>query len=333
VRRSGADPRSSASRRARRLLRWYPAAWRARYGEEFTELLMSDIEERPRSRVRALDVARGGLVARLTGAGLCGVAFDPGRQVRASLISLGCCLAVFLGFAAAVWSQLATGWQWSQPARPATVAMVATSAAMLAFAALAVLACGPVIVSAVSCLAEGQSKGPNAPSVVLLTSLVILVIGGRHFGNGWPGTGGPHHGLVPAGVAAFSWASTLWVSSYWAHPAALAAFPPAELAWMAVSPLVLACMVCSAALLVRRSEFSPRNLLRLTRLATAACLAMAVFLGGCLPWVLGGGAGTGSPFHAGAIDTVALGVMAVALGIARRAAAQARLGGARLVTR
>jgi hypothetical protein len=327
VSRRGAD---ASARRARRLLRWYPPAWRARYGEEFTELLISDIEERPRSRARALDVARGGLVARLTGAGLCGVAFEPGRQVRASLVSLGCCLAVFLGFATAVWSQLAIGWQWSQPARPATFAMVVTSAAMLAFVILAALASGPVIVSVVSRMARRQSKGLNVPSVVFLTGLVTLVIGGRHFGNGWPGTGGPHHGLVPAGVAAFSWASTLWVSSYWAHPAALAAFPAAELAWMAVSPLVLACVVGAAALLVRRSEFSPRNLLLLTRLATAACLAMAVFLFGCLPWVLGGGTGAGNLFHAGAIDAVALAVMTIALGIARRAAAQARLGRTRL---
>ena len=44
---------------------------------------------------------------------------------------------------------------------------------------------------------------------------------------------------MPAGVAAFSWAATLSVSSYWAHPAALAAFPAGEIAWMAVSPLAL----------------------------------------------------------------------------------------------
>jgi hypothetical protein len=322
--REGGDPRSSASSRARRLLRWYPAAWRARYGEEFTELLISDIEERPRSRARALDVARGGLIARLTGAGLCGVAVDPGRQVQASLVSLGCCLAVFLGFGTAVWSQLATGWQWAQPARPDAVAMEVTSAAMLAFVVLAVLAAVPVIVTAASRMARRQSKGLNVPSVVFLASLVTLVAGGRHFGNGWPGTGGLHHGLAPAGVAAFSWASTLWVSSYWAHPAALAAFPAAELAWMAVSPLLLACAAGAAAVLVRRIELSPRNLRLLTRLASATCLAMAVFLGGCLPWVVSSGAGTGNLFHPGAIDTVAFVVMTVALGIARRAAAQAR---------
>ena len=40
------DPR--AARRAALLLRCYPRAWRDRYGDEFTELLIADIEERPR---------------------------------------------------------------------------------------------------------------------------------------------------------------------------------------------------------------------------------------------------------------------------------------------
>ena len=103
--------------RAARLLRWYPRAWRDRYGEEFTELLISDIEERPRSAGRAFDVARGGLVARLTAAGLAGRPLPaPGagavtpqvryRQVSASLGSLGCVLAAFLTVAAALWSEL-----------------------------------------------------------------------------------------------------------------------------------------------------------------------------------------------------------------------------------
>jgi len=61
---------SGAERRAARLLRWYPPAWRARYGDEFTELLLAEFAERPRSWRRAGDVARGGLLARLTGAGL-----------------------------------------------------------------------------------------------------------------------------------------------------------------------------------------------------------------------------------------------------------------------
>lgn len=51
--------------RAARLLRWYPRVWRDRYGEEFSELLISDIEERPRSAGRGFDVARAGLSPRV----------------------------------------------------------------------------------------------------------------------------------------------------------------------------------------------------------------------------------------------------------------------------
>lgn len=52
--------RSDAAERAERLLRWYPRAWRERYGDEFAELLIADIEERPHSPVRTRDVTRAG---------------------------------------------------------------------------------------------------------------------------------------------------------------------------------------------------------------------------------------------------------------------------------
>jgi hypothetical protein len=100
--------------RAARLMRWYPRSWRDRYGEEFAELLVADISERPRSRARTADVIRGGIVARLASAGLCGFAADAAGQVRASLVSLACSLSIFLGLGAAIWSQLTIGWQWSE---------------------------------------------------------------------------------------------------------------------------------------------------------------------------------------------------------------------------
>jgi hypothetical protein len=70
------------------------------------------------------------------GAGLGGCSLaDRTDQVSASLVSLACCAAVFLGLGAAIWSQLTIGWQWSAPdARATTVAIVMLSATMLAFA-------------------------------------------------------------------------------------------------------------------------------------------------------------------------------------------------------
>ena len=323
----------AAARRAARLLRWYPKAWRSRYGEEFTELLIADIGERPRSRTRTADVMRAGIVARLAAAGFCGCTLEASAQVRASLTSLGCCAAIFAGFGAAMWSQLTIGWQWSEPDTAATtVAMVMMSAAMVALLGLAVAATVPVLWSAGSRLARGRHPGLLGPAALVVACAVIMFAGGRHFGNGWPGTGGhpwARQGLVPGGMAAFSWASTLSVSSYWAHPSALASFPAAELAWMALSPLAMAGLVVGAAALVRRTELSARVLDYETRLGTAACAAMAVFLGGCCAWIVDGGPGPRNLFHAGAIDAAGTVVMTIAFVAARQAARTARLGTAR----
>ncbi len=319
----------AAAPRAARLLRWYPKAWRSRYGEEFAELLISDIGERPRSRSRTADVIRGGMVARLADAGLCGCAPEAATQVRASLASLACCAAVFLGFGGAMWSQLTIGWQWSEPDTVGAIATLVMSGAMLVFAVLTLLAALPVACSVVSRLARGRWRGLLGPSALFLAGLAVVVVGGRHFGNGWPGTGGhpwARQGLVPGGVAAFSWASTLSVSSFWAHPAALAAFPAAELAWMALSPLAGVCVVVGAATAVRRTELSPGVLGFETRLGIAACVTMAVFLGGCCAWITDRAPGPGNLFHPGAIDVAGVAVMAVALAVARQAARQARVG-------
>jgi hypothetical protein len=163
--------------------------------------------------------------------------------------------------------------------------------------------------------------------LLFLAGLAVVVVGGRHFGNGWPGTGGhpwARQGLVPGGVAAFSWASTLSVSSFWAHPAALAAFPAAEIAWMALSPLAVACVVAGAAAAVRRTELSPGVLNFEARLGAAACITMAVFLGGCCVWIADRAPGPGNLFHPGAIDVAGAAVMTVALAAARQAVRQAR---------
>jgi hypothetical protein len=328
----GTTPARGPQEQAKRLLRWYPRAWRARYGEEFTELLTADLAERPRSAARTADVIRGGLVARLTDAGLCGCAPPAPELARvhaqAGLASLACCAAVFLGVGGAIWSQLVIGWQWSAPGTAGTaVATFAMTGTILVLALLALLAALPVAWAVATRLARGQARRLAAPSALFLAGLAVMIVGGRHFGNGWPGTGGhpwARTGLVPGGVAAFSWASTLSVSSFWAHPAALAAFPAAELTWMALSPLALACVVAGAATAVRRAELSPALLRFEGRLAAAACVAMAVFLGAGCAWLAGRAAPPGSLFHPGAIDVAGLAVMTLALGVASQAARQSR---------
>jgi hypothetical protein len=338
--------------RAARLLRWYPRPWRDRYGAEFAELVIADIEERPQSAARTLDVARGGVVARLTGAGLAGCPLPaPGgagvtsqlryRQVSASLGSLGGALTVFLVTGAVPWSELVIDRQVTsaQPG-PAPATLLATdviSVAMLFLLALAVLATAPVLGTlAVRFVAAGRAgpsgirRGLGQPGVVLLAGVTFLFIGGRHFGNGWPGTGG-QGSFVPAGLAAFEWATSLSVSAYWAHPAIFfTSFPRPEVYWMATSPVALTASVVAGVLLVRRAALSPRVLAFEVRLAKVACAVMVVVVGATAWWVAtsGGrhlaGAGFRPPFHAGLIDLGCTGLLAVALLAAAQAARTAR---------
>jgi hypothetical protein len=314
-------------RRARRLLRWYPGSWRAHYGEEFTELLLAELAEQPRAWRRTANVARCGLTTRLAAAGLAGPPATA-AGARASLGTLTCSLAVFLTFGTAMWAQLAVGWQWVPPATGATtMAMLLMSGSLLALAVLALLAAVPAAWVAILAALRRQARGLRAPALLIGAGALVLVIGGRHFGNGWPGTGGhwwPHQGLAPGGIAAFGWASTLSVTSYWAHPAALASFPAAELAWMALSPAAALSLATGAVLLVRRLELSPRVLRYETRMGRAATAVMTVFLAGALCWTEQAGPGRQALFRPGNIDAAGLAVMTAALATGCLAIARAR---------
>ncbi len=313
-------PPQAALRRAERLARCYPAAWRVRYGEEFTLLLVDDICERPRSWRRTADVLRTGLLTHLAYAGLAGRVLDREQQLRASLTVLGAVLAGFLTVGISMWAQLTIGWQWSAPAAPAnTVAMLVMSAAMLCFVLLGALCAIPLVWIAARALAGREARGLLGPVLLAVGGAVVFAIGSHHFGHGWPGTGGhrwAQRGLVPASVASFCWAATLWVTSYWAHPGALSSFPVAEVVWMTVSPLALLAMLVGATMALRRLPLSARVLRYEMWLAAVAAAAMAVFFAGASSWVVSGGPAPRQLFRVGAIDGVGLGVMAAALVVA-----------------
>jgi len=325
------------ARRTECLLRWYPRDWRSRYGDEFAELLIAEMRERPRSWRRNADVVWSGLIARLTNAGLTAHAIEPADQVRASLASVGCALGVYLAFGVAMWSQLTIGWRWSEPDTGATyAAMLLMSAAMLLFGILALLAAIPVGYRVLANVAHRRSHGLLRPSLLFVAGAAVLIGGGRHFGNGWPGTGGhawAQQGLVPGGVAAFTWASTLSITSYWAHPGALLVFPNAELVWMAVSPVAMVCLVVGATKSFRRADLSPRVLRFEACLAGVAAFAMIAFFVGSCSWVIDGASGPNNLFHTGAIDVAALVLMGLALAVASRALDRARRGGLAFISR
>jgi len=351
-----------ARRRAGRLLRWYPRAWRDRYGPEFTELLIADIAERPRSPRRSLDVARGGIRARLADVGLAGFPLPlptagggagplleqaRQRQVSASLGSFSCALGAFLVLASALWSQLLINWQWSAlirtldqdhgtspgrrlaqiPADETFLAVFATYS-MLALLVLAVLAALPVLVTVAGRIAREREARLIRPAIVLAAALAVLLAGGRHFENNWLGTGG-HHALIPSGLAAFIWALTLSVTSYWGHPALFFTLPASERAWMALSPFVLAITVASATALVRRVRLSPRVAAFEACLGLLGCTTMAAFVVCFGVWLterVGPNPGLRAGISIGSVNATVIALLALALAVAAQAARMAVRG-------
>lgn len=314
----------AVARRAKRLVRCYPRAWRARYGEEFTQLLIDDISERPRSLTRTADVLRSGAVARLAHAGLAGEALEPHQQVRAGLEIVGLSASTFLAAGVAIWSQLTIGWQWSAPAAPATkVGMLMMTGTVLAFAVTLALAAAPLLWAVCREMLRRQGRTLLLPIVAVGAGSLVLVVGSIHFGHGWPGTGGhPWSGrdVVPGSVARFCWAATLWITSYWAHPGALASFPASEIAWMVISPIALAAVLIGTARALRRLQLSAPVLRYEARLGLLAAVVMCGFLAGASSWVVTGGPAPRGLFRVGAIDSVAVAVMAISLIVAFRAA-------------
>jgi hypothetical protein len=311
----------AAARRAERLVRCYPRAWRARYGEEFTQLLIDDISERPHSLTRTADVLRSGALARLAYAGLAGDALAAHQQVRAGLGIVGVSAAAFLAAGVAVWSQLTVGWQWSAPAARATRAgMLMMTGSMLAFAVAMTLAGAPLLWAACREAARGRGL---LPLVAVGAGSVVLAVGSIHFGHGWPGTGGhpwPGRDVVPVPVGRFCWAATVWITSYWAHPGALASFPASQIAWMLISPIALAAIVIGAAKTLRQLPLSARAVRYEAWLGLVAVAVMSAFLAGASSWVLTAEPGPRGLFRVGAIDAVAVAVMAVSLIVAFRTA-------------
>jgi hypothetical protein len=317
-----------AARRADRLLLWYPRSWRARYGEEFAELLLAELAEQPRSWRRTADVVVGGLLARCTAIGLTSHELPPAEQIRCGVATLCCALAGFLAAGVAMLAQLATGWQWLSPhSAPVAAGTVIMTVAVGCLALVVAAAAAPVVWHAMVAVIRRRDRRLAWPAIAASCCAIMLTTGARHFENGWPGTGGTgaEHGLVPGGLAAFGWASTLSLSSFWAHPAMLSRFPVTELAWMILSPLAGIGLVAALAVLLRRLVLPVQAARYLARVALMSSLAAWLFLAGAASWVLVVRPGQAAvAFQPGMVDDAELMLMALTLAVAVRAVAGIR---------
>jgi len=312
-----AAARAADQARARRLLLWYPRGWRSRYGDEFAELLIDERAELGPSWRCTVNIATTGLRARLAAAGLADHPVDPEAAARAGLATIAICVAAAILSGAVMWSQLAIGLQWSDPAaNRITQAIDFMSAALLVLAAAALLAGAPAAWAAVTAAWRGQARGLRRPAIMLAGGALVVMVGGWHFKSAWPGTGGHllgHQSLIPGRIAAFGWAATMWITSYWAHPKALAAFPSSELAWMVLSPAATGCLVIGMAQVLRRIQMSRRMLRYEMCIGHLTLAGLVAFLCGALCWLSLSPGQSGRLFLAGTIDRAGLAVLAASV--------------------
>ena len=78
------------------LLRWYPAKWRARYGDEFAAMIEDDLAGEPATFHYRRSIAQSGLHEHLREIGLVGDSGSPRERMRAGALTVLCAFALFI---------------------------------------------------------------------------------------------------------------------------------------------------------------------------------------------------------------------------------------------
>jgi hypothetical protein len=100
------DPKSHS------MLRWYPARWRARYGDELAAMIDDDLEGRPPTMRYQLSIARSGLSEQLRDAGLVGDSGSPADRARGGALMVLGAFALFV-IAGVAFAKISEHWDES----------------------------------------------------------------------------------------------------------------------------------------------------------------------------------------------------------------------------
>jgi hypothetical protein len=107
---AGVSSDTTSTRRAKRLLNWYPKAWRERYGEEFVDHLEQEFDDNPTDFRRSLNIATKGIVARLGDFGFSRTPLSTEGQPRAALATSFALMALTSILILNFWSQAMLQW-------------------------------------------------------------------------------------------------------------------------------------------------------------------------------------------------------------------------------
>jgi hypothetical protein len=190
-----------------RLLRWYPPAWRERFGDELMAMI-EDTEGRSHLSLRfRLSIVRAGLAQRLASAGLVGDQVSQPERLRAgSLLVLGA-WAVFV-IAGCGFAKFSEHWQGMTP--PGAQGVPAASFNLVQIASVVVagiIAIGAIVVAPVFARfiraggwpeIRGHVRRATIVSAVTLAATVGAVLWARHLSQHQRNDGLWAHALVVA---------------------------------------------------------------------------------------------------------------------------------------
>lgn len=100
----------TATRRARRLLKFYPSIWRQRYGAEFVDFMEQSIEDAPHDAKRTVNIISRSTKVRLGELGILGPTLDVANVPRTALSTSTVLATVFTVFALFYWSCAMVSW-------------------------------------------------------------------------------------------------------------------------------------------------------------------------------------------------------------------------------
>lgn len=286
-------------RRARRLLRWYPPAWRERYGEEFVDHLEQEFADRPTDYRRSANVMFKGLVARIGDLGFSNTAESAKGQTRAALGTGFALIALMVVVMLDFWSRAMLAWSGR---RYHPIPVSATTGVLTVVMGLLLLVLVAIALFIAACVARevirGRARGLVGPSILAMSSGGVLIYVARFFptmlgqyirgAHGFRGLRLSDPGQIITALAEIAWELTQrWVAAW--NQGVFLGTSTAQTVLNDCVPLLMFAFGVAVALLIRRVEL-PRAGARLA-LPTVEILSAltGVFFVTYLAWSAFGG--------------------------------------------
>jgi hypothetical protein len=281
------------SRRATRLLRYYPKSWRDRYGDEFVDFMEQSIVDQPHNTRRTSNIILKSFKARLGELGLLGSTMESATAPKAALSTSTVLAAVFTVFALFYWSCAMVAWN-SNPHVATTLAVSIGTAAITVstmLLSLTLLLLSVVLIwHALRSALSKHDKRVVWPLVLILGSTTVIVNSMHQYLRFTIARGGiewTHVGVALKQVAgATQWVTqrTIWGPSWTGWH-----IFTAQGLLNVGTPVAVLVLALSMAKLIRLSEVSAFATRAGRWATTSLALGMLFFLVSFAGWELAGG--------------------------------------------